>query len=249
MEMGYVALGFLCIFYYVCLVLHTKRMNSSLSLFWFFYGLWNMRLGAFIYKAPDYVDYIILTCSIVIWMIYVVIELIILCAMVAVSQKNLDYIIILGAQIKGKKITNALERRLNKGLAYLRENPKTMCIVSGGKGKGEEITEAEAMAEYLLENGIEKERICLDDKSKTTWQNLEYSQQFIRNLEETKTGIVTNNFHIYRSVKIAELQGYKEVFALPATTNMIVFPNYMTREFLALGKMFILLKIKKGIKL
>ena len=70
----------------------------------------------------------------------------------------------------------------------------------------------------------------------------------IRNLEETKTGIVTNNFHIYRSVKIAELQGYKEVFALPATTNMIVFPNYMTREFLALGKMFILLKIKESLK-
>ena len=249
MEMGYVALGILCILYYVCLVLHTKRMNSSLSLFWFFYGLWNMGVAALIYKTPEYVDYVVLGCSVVIWIIFALVELVILCSMVVIPKKNLDYIIILGAQIKRKKITNALERRLNKGLTYLKENPGTKCIVSGGRGKGEDISEAEAMAEYLLDNGIDKARIFLEDKSKTTWQNLEYSQQFIHKPGKNKIGIVTNNFHIYRSMKIAEIQGYEHAFAIPATTNMIVFPNYMTREFFALGKMIILLKMKKSIKL
>ena len=101
------------------------------------------------------------------------------------------------------------------------------------------------MAEYLLNNGIEKERICLEDKSKSTWQNIEYSRKIIENPEKNEVGIVTNNFHVYRSVKIAEMQGYKKVYAIPATTNMIVFPNYITREFFALGKMILESILKK----
>lgn len=188
-------------------------------------------------KTPTWFDYLILALSAIAWVLFGIVELVILSAMLAIPKNELEYVIILGAQIRGKKITNALERRLKKGIRYLKENPKTHCIVSGGRGKGEEITEAEAMGEYLIRNGIERERILLEDKSKTTWQNLEFSQTLIKNKE--MIGIITNNFHIYRAVKIAEMQGYKKIYAIPASTNLIVFPNYMTREFFALIKLFI----------
>ena len=64
-----------------------------------------------------------------------------------------------------------------------------------------------------------------------------FSKQFIDNLEKDSVGIVTNNFHIYRAMKMARILGYKKVFALPATTNLVVFPKYMVREFFALLKM------------
>ena len=149
----------------------------------------------------------------------------------------MKYIIILGARIRDGKVTDCLKRRLDKGLRYLQENPETICIVSGGKGKGEEISEAEAMLSYLKDCGVDGERICMEDKSTTTCENLIFSKQFIQNLEKDSVGIVSNNFHIYRAMKMARLLGYKKVFALPATTNMVVFPNYMVREFFALIKM------------
>lgn len=244
MEAGYVALGVLCILYYICLAWHTKRVNSTFSVFWIFFGLLNIGVGVLVNKTPDFVDYVILGVSIIVWLIFLIVEIIILCAMLAIPKTKLKYIIILGAQIKGNKITNVLERRLNKGIEYLQENPKTLCIVSGGKGIGEDVSEAEAMAEYLKANGIDEERIYMENKSKNTWENLEFSQKFIDNPEKDKIGIVTNNFHIYRSMKIADVLGYKKKFAIPASTNMIVFLNYMTREFLALGKMII--RIRKS---
>ena len=239
MEVGYIALGILCILYYICLVWHTKRLNSTFSVFWVFSGFWNMGMGVLIYKTPEFVNYVILGVSIVIWLIFLIVEILILCAMLALPKRKLKYIIILGAQIKGNRITNVLERRLNKGIEYLQENPKTLCIVSGGKGIGEDISEAEAMADYLKSNGIDEERIYMEDKSKNTLENLEFSKQLIDNLEKDEIGIVTNNFHIYRSMKTANVLGYKKIFAIPASTNIIVFLNYMTREFLALGKMII----------
>lgn len=240
MEAGYVALGILSVLYYVCLICHTKKLNSSFSIFWLLFGVWNFGVALIVSITPTWFDYLLLVLSAMAWVVFGVVELVVLSAMLAIPKKELEYIIILGAQIRGKKITNALERRLKKGIHYLKENPKTHCIVSGGRGKGEDVTEAEAMAEYLILNGIEKERILLEDKSKTTWQNLEFCQSFIRSKE--MIGIVTNNFHIYRAMKIAEMQGYKKIYAIPASTNLIVFPNYMTREFFALIKLFLIKK-------
>lgn len=149
----------------------------------------------------------------------------------------MKYIIILGARIREGKVTDCLKRRLDKGLRYLQENPETICIVSGGKGRDEDISEAEAMFQYVKDCGMDESRICLEDKSTTTCENLVFSKQFIDNLEKDSVGIVTNNFHIYRAMKMARILGYKKVFALPATTNLVVFPKYMVREFFALLKM------------
>lgn len=194
-------------------------------------------LGFIVWKTPIFIDYVILAIAIILWLFFIAVEILILCAMAVMPKRKLKYIIILGAQIRGKNITNSLKRRLDKGLRYLQENPETICIVSGGKGRGEEISEAEAMVAYLKDCGMDEKRICMEDKSTTTCENLIFSKQFIDNLEKDSVGIVSNNFHIYRAMKMARTLGYRKVFALPATTNMVVFPNYMVREFFALLKM------------
>ncbi len=237
MEAGYIALGLLSFLYYVCLVWHTKKINSTFTGFWVVFALWNVCLGLLVRKAPSFIDYAILAISILFWIVFVAVEIIILSAMVVMQKKKLKYIIILGAQIRGRKITGSLKRRLDKGLRYLQENPETLCIVSGGKGRGEDISEAEAMFQYLKDCGVDESRIYMEDKSTTTCENLMFSKQFIDHLEKDSVGIVSNNFHIYRAMKMARILGYKKVFALPASTNMVVFPNYMVREFFALFAM------------
>ena len=59
-------------------------------------------------------------------------------------------IIVLGAGLKGDTPSLALERRLEKAAEYMNKNGNAIAIVSGGQGKGETISEAQAMENYLL---------------------------------------------------------------------------------------------------
>lgn len=238
MVSGYVALGILCILYYCTISWHTKKINSTFSWFWILLALWNVVLAVLTDLSPDWLDYGILGFNALCMIVFVIVELIIMCAMVSLQHKNLDYIIVLGAQIRGRVITGTLKRRLDKALVYLQKNAETLCIVSGGQGRGEAVSEAQAMADYLIANGIAEERVILENQSKSTYENLVNCLEIIDEPEQDKVGIVTNNFHIYRATKYAQMIGYKKVYSIVASCDMILFLNYMVREFFAVLKMF-----------
>lgn len=163
-----------------------------------------------------------------------------LCGMVATEftsggEKNLDYIIVLGAQVRENGPSVSLRYRLDAAIDYLNENPNTICIVSGGQGKNEPFSEAEGMAEYLLKNGIKKSRIILEDKSTNTVENIMYSKTFME-LPYDSVGIVTNNFHLFRSTKIAKAQGLNGVCGIAAESTVLYLPNNVLRECLGIVK-------------
>ena len=92
------------------------------------------------------------------------------------------------------------------------------------------------MKNYLVENGIEPDRIIMEDKSVNTYENLENS---CRILEEMGIGkniaIVTDGFHQYRAGFIAKKLGY-EPSAINAVTdfyNLTLTPTYYVREWMA----------------
>lgn len=62
------------------------------------------------------------------------------------------------------------------------------------------------MAEYLLNKGIEKNRILIEDKSTNTVENIQNSKALLDD-PYNGVGIVTNNFHVFRAVQIAKRQG------------------------------------------
>lgn len=116
--------------------------------------------------------------------------------------RGLDYIIVLGAQVRKDGPSPVLKYRLDKAVEYLNENPDTVCIVSGGQGSNEPWTEAEGMAQYLQEKGIDTARILTEDQSQTTEQNITNSKMLMK--EGASVGIVTNNFHVFRALQIAK---------------------------------------------
>ena len=238
MVSGFVALGILCILYYCFISWHTKRLNSTFSWFWILLALWCVVLAIIVDLSPDWLDYTILALNGLAMLVFAFVEILILCAMVSLPHKKLDYLIVLGAQIRGRTLTGSLRRRLDKAVIYLQKNEETVCIVTGGKGKGEAIPEAQAMAEYLIARGIEEERVIQENQSTSTMENLQNCLDVIDEPEKDTVGIVTNNFHIYRSMKCAQFLGYKKVYALVASCDVILFLNYMVREFFAVLKMF-----------
>lgn len=156
-------------------------------------------------------------------------------------EQEIRWIIVLGAQVQGRKITDSLKRRLDAALIYLQAHPDVKVIVSGGQGKDEEVSEAFAMAEYLKKAGIAKERIILEDASVNTMENLKFSRDIIQaeGGGESPVGIVSNNFHVYRGCEYARRAGFPDVFPIAADCNPVLFPNYFIRECFAVWKLWL----------
>lgn len=121
--------------------------------------------------------------------------------------ENADYLIILGARVKGSVPSLSLQYRIDKAAEYLTANKHTLVIVSGGKGPGEDISEAKAMQQGLIAQGIEEARIMMEDKSTTTYENIVFSKELIPDTAVLGL-VVSNDFHIYRAVEIAKKKAW-----------------------------------------
>ena len=238
MQQSFYSISLLCILYYVGILWYTKNRSATFSSFWLVFGLVQIPLGFLVGKLPAKIVFgIQIVCGIAL-ILFLAVEIVILSGMLTVPSEKLPVIIVLGACIRGRKITGALRRRLDKAATYLKENPETLVIVSGGQGKGEDVTEAFAMREYLIQRGIEEKRIRMEEKSRTTRENLAFSRQLLKR-NENEVGIVTNNFHMYRAIKLAKLEGYKEVRGIVAGCDSVLFLNYMVREFFAILQLYL----------
>lgn len=188
-------------------------------------------------RLPVWILWIIRGILLVFVVSFVMIEGRIISQMHAKAEENLDYIIVLGAQVRSDGPSKVLKHRLNTAIDYLEKNPETICIVSGGQGYNEPCTEAQAMAEYLEAAGIAENRLILEDQSKTTEQNIKYSKKYMK--DGASVGIITNDFHMFRAMQITKGQGLKSAKAIAAGSNPLYLPNNMFREYLAEWKYLI----------
>ncbi|MCR5610053.1 MAG: YdcF family protein [Lachnospiraceae bacterium] len=149
-------------------------------------------------------------------------------------EEDIEYMIILGARVEGTTISKALKERLDEAVIYINEHPDLKIIVSGGKGTGEDVTEAYAMKEYLVSNGIDEDRIIQEDKSTTTTENIEFCKKITG--KDAHILIVSNGFHIYRAKCLAKGSGYSNVSATGSKTPPRILVNAYVREAVALVK-------------
>lgn len=151
---------------------------------------------------------------------------------------DLDYVIVLGAQVRDDGPSIVLQYRLDTAADYLQANPKTRCIVSGGQGFNEPEPEAQVMARYLVDKGIDPTRITIENESTNTMENIQNSMAFI-DPDVDQVGIVTNNFHVFRGTAIARKQGIAHVFGIAAPSSPWYLPNNLLRETFGIAKDFI----------
>lgn len=149
-------------------------------------------------------------------------------------------VVVLGCEVRGEEPSADLAERIRTAAEYLKAHPQAAAIASGGQGRGEQISEAEAIRRGLLSYGIEEARIFKEDRSTNTKENIRYSMEVIRahGLSE-EIAIVTDDYHEYRAGQIAARQGVT-AFAVPAKTPWYVFSTCYLRELLALTKFFLL---------
>ena len=149
-----------------------------------------------------------------------------------------DFIIVLGSRIrKDGTLTPILKGRVDKAIEFSKEqkeknNRDIIFIPSGGKGEDEIISEAEAMKNYLIENGIDESNIIVENKSINTYQNMKYSKELIDQKHNGNIIFSTTNYHVFRSGVIANNQGI-DCEGIGSTTKWYFYTNALVREFIA----------------
>lgn len=226
--------GVLCTGYYIVILLYAG-MGINFSWIWCFGGISGFGFSLiirYILRRQLCLSvwlvnlvYLIIAVSVIAFLILE--SLLVFCSHQK-AEADLDYLLVLGAQIKENKVSKNLKKRLDTALIYLRQNKRTQVIVSGGRGTNELISEAAAMKAYLLDQGIESDRILTEDQSSNTTENLRFSRRLIR--QNASVAIVTNGFHIYRSVKLAKKQEISRLYALVAPTEPVLSLHYYVRE-------------------
>lgn len=240
--MTMIMIGILCIIYFISIALFTG-MGSKFNYIWLLLGIMSLILDVcykkqILQSIPIAIRRITMICLALGAVLFLVVECCIISGFFAKGEEQLDYIIVLGAQMKENGPSRALRKRLDKAIDYGEENKNVMIVVSGGKGADEHISEAQGMYDYLTAHGIDNSRIMMEDKSTNTTENLKYSRQLV-DVENSRIGIVTSNFHVFRAMGIAKAQGYQNVCGIAASAELFLQPAHMTREFFGIMKDFI----------
>ena len=149
---------------------------------------------------------------------------------------NKDYMLILGCQVrKDGTLTPLLKGRVDRALKFRNDQLKAtgkdlIFVPSGGKGNDEIISEAEAMKNYLIEQGIKSKNILVENKSTNTYENIKFSNKLINN-KKANIGFSTTNYHVLRAGLIATEQGLK-LEGIGSKTKSYFWINAFVREFI-----------------
>jgi len=139
-------------------------------------------------------------------------------------------LVVLGCRTYGDRPSIMLASRLDAAYEYLTEHPNALCVVSGGQGPDEPISEGEFMYQYLVKKGIAPQRIYRETESTSTRENLQFSKTIIEAEGlNPRIAIVTNEYHEYRASMVAKNLGL-EHGAVSAKTPWWLFPTYYIRE-------------------
>lgn len=146
-------------------------------------------------------------------------------------------VVVLGAQVYSEeRMGSSLSNRVDKAYEYLRDNPEVKCIATGGQGSNEPCPESLTEKNALTRMGIDPARIYMEDKSRNTRQNFQYAMEVAQKEGlNTEVVVVTQDFHLFRSVQLAKAAGFT-AYGLSAPTDLLLFPQYYGRELLSLTK-------------
>lgn len=135
-----------------------------------------------------------------------------------------DCILVLGAGVRADGTpSHMLEDRLIVGKKLYDAGVSEFILLSGDHGK-EDYDEVNCMKNYLLEKGIPREPIFLDHAGFSTYESL-YRAKEIFGAE--KIVIVTQSYHLYRALYIADYLGLN---AVGATADLRTYVGQSMRE-------------------
>lgn len=252
----------LCLLYYGVIALYSG-MSTSFALFWPVLAIVLVLLSAGVHYYDSHTQPVLTwlpvsaaTFCAACFAVFLVVELLIAWSAATSTRRTVEYVIVLGARVKGGELSNSLKKRLDKALEYAENNPNTVLVLSGGQGDDEEISEAGAMYEYLHYNGIPDSQMLLEDQSVNTVQNITFSKavidsqeryraaaakenlkdSYIERSDSVKIAVLTSNYHVFRAKSIARKLGIHNISGIAAPGDPVLAVHMWVRECFAVLK-------------
>jgi uncharacterized SAM-binding protein YcdF (DUF218 family) len=149
------------------------------------------------------------------------------------KDETCNYMLVLGAKVRPDGPSVSLMDRIRAAADYMNAHPEVIAIVSGGKGSDEPMTEAQCMYDELVKLGIDPERIWLEDKATSTWENLHFTMNLIE--EKTgqrpaKIGLLSSEYHLFRAKMFAKACNVEAVGIPAHTSRLSQMINHFMRE-------------------
>lgn len=148
---------------------------------------------------------------------------------------QLAAIIVLGAGLHDGQVPPILAARLNAAASLWRQQRQAVIVVTGARLRGEHLSEATAMGQYLINQWhIPTERILLEERAKNTWDNLRFSKSLLVSHQiNGPVCLVTSSFHVWRATVYCRRQGLDwQLIAAP--TPISHQPMAVTRDYLGI---------------
>ena len=240
-------IGILLILYYIFLKVLFGFVSFSilfciLGIILFIYGYVELKFKIDLWnKFSEGAKHILFTIFVISLVIFAGVESIIIYNGHHYDMEKPEYLMVLGAGLKGNKISTSLLYRLETALDFHEMYPDVKIIVSGGQGEDESISEASAMRNFLVDNGVSSELIIIEDKSTNTYENFLYTKQVLENItgkSDFEITIVSNNFHMYRAKYFANRIGFK-AWGYPAPSHKLTAVVFYVREFFGIVKAWV----------
>lgn len=240
MKKIFLSLSIIFFVYAVAMLVQTTNMDMGLAVFFllgavFLFLFYKYEAALYFYKKYKKTT---LTFVITLFLFAATLETLILASANTDPQKvsgKIDTILVLGGGTKNNRPGAVLKGRLDQALAYAEKHPDVTFIVSGGLGFGKTTSEGTIMKNYLMENGILAERITIEEKATSTYENLLYTKKMIQ--PDDQVLIVTSDFHLFRTKMIAERVGV-EAEGLGSPLRISSVPQAHVREYMAIIKSY-----------
>lgn len=149
------------------------------------------------------------------------------------TDGDFQYLVVLGTTVHGSKPSSQLQDRIHAAYAYLSAHPDVICVVSGGKGDAENLSEAQCMYNELTRLGISPDRILLEDRATSTVENLQFSLALIEqhsNSRPDTIGLLSSEYHLLRANLFAQRENLSAVTVPAPSTDFPLFVKMFLRE-------------------
>lgn len=234
----YLAGGIACIVFFFVISLFSR---FGLSIAW----VWPAAGAALIAAAlltridlPPWLRYAWRALLISGFALLMALEGLVISGMNATAPPGMDYLIVLGASVYQDGPSPGLTRRINAVMKCLDDHPDAVIIASGGQGRDEPISEAQCIRDELVKRGVNPARIVLEDQSTNTRENIANSLALMAR-PDAQVGIVTNNYHIWRALRLARRAGMVNAHGIASEYTGPTLIHFMFREAVSITVSFL----------
>lgn len=159
----------------------------------------------------------------------------------AAELADVDCIIVLGCYVREDgSLSDMLHDRLQRGIEVYKAGAAPKLLMSGDHGRTD-YNEVGAMKQYAVDQGIPSENVFMDHAGFSTYETVYRAKEIF---QADKVIIVTQEYHLYRALYIAERLGV-EAYGVSADLNTYAGQTARNfREVLARCKDFAMCIVK-----